>query len=346
MIGIQLWMEFAAAACIGFLIDAIVGDPQGLWHPVCGIGSLISRTEKNLRKRIPEPEEQELSPEALEAQKKALLLAGGALAVIVPGITVCITALILLLTQALHPLLCFAVMCVLDGWILAAKSLKTESMKVYHAIKSGDIKAARYAVSMIVGRDTENLTMEGITKAAVETVAENASDGVVAPLCYLFLLGPVGGFFYKAINTMDSMVGYKNEKYLYFGRAAAKLDDLANWIPARLTGLLFAAAAFLIPGMSGKHAFRIWRRDRRNHKSPNSAQSESACAGALGVQLAGDAWYFGELYHKPTIGDALRPVEPEDIKRANCLMYTTSILALLLLTAAVMLAGCLSGGVV
>lgn len=324
----QLWMEYAAAACIGFLIDFIVGDPQGLWHPVCGIGSLISRMEKKLRKNT-------------EDTPQNLLLAGAALAVTIPCMTVVITAVLLLAAGFLHPYLRFALMCVLDGWILAARSLKTESMKVYRRLKEKDLNGARYAVSMIVGRDTERLTAEGVTRAAVETVAENASDGVIAPLLFLLFFGPVGGFFYKAVNTMDSMVGYKNEKYLYFGRAAAKLDDLVNYIPARLTGLAFAAAACLIPGMSGKNAFKIWRRDRRNHKSPNSAQSESACAGALGVQLAGDAWYFGELYHKPAIGDALRPIEPEDIPRANRLMYVASVLTLVVCAAAVALICCM-----
>lgn len=327
----HLWMEFAAAACIGFLLDFIVGDPQGLWHPVCGIGTMISRIETFLRKWVPN-------------QPNALLFAGVALAVTVPSVTVVITALILLLAEGIHPLVGFGVMCLLDGWILAARSLKTESMKVYRELKKGDLAGARYAVSMIVGRDTEHLTMEGVTKAAVETVAENASDGVVAPLCFLFLFGPVGGFFYKAVNTMDSMVGYKNETYLYFGRAAAKFDDLVNWIPARLTGLFFALAACLLPGMRGAEAFRIWRRDRRNHKSPNSAQSESACAGALGVQLAGDAWYFGSLVKKPTIGDATRPVEPEDIPRANRLMYLASFLVLLMGTGLVALLTAMTGG--
>ena len=313
----QLWMEYAAAACIGFLIDFIVGDPQGLWHPVCGIGSLISRMEKQLRKNVADTPQN-------------LLLAGAALAVTIPCMTVVITAVLLLAAGFIHPYLRFVLMCVLDGWILAARSLKTESMKVYRRLKEKDLNGARYAVSMIVGRDTERLTAEGVTRAAVETVAENASDGVIAPLLFLLFFGPVGGFFYKAVNTMDSMVGYKNEKYLYFGRA-----------PARLTGLAFAAAACLIPGMSGKNAFKIWRRDRRNHKSPNSAQSESACAGALGVQLAGDAWYFGELYHKPTIGDALRPIEPEDIPRANRLMYVASVLTLVVCAAAVALICCM-----
>ena len=324
----QLWMEYAAAACIGFLIDCIVGDPQGLWHPVCGIGSLISRMEKKLRKNTADTPQN-------------LLLAGAALAVTIPCMTVVITAVLLLAAGFIHPSLRFVLMCVLDGWILAARSLKTESMKVYRRLKEKDLNGARYAVSMIVGRDTERLTAEGVTRAAVETVAENASDGVIAPLLFLLFFGPVGGFFYKAVNTMDSMVGYKNEKYLYFGRAAAKLDDLVNYIPARLTGLAFAAAACLIPGISGKNEFKIWRRDRRNHKSPNSAQSESACAGALGVQLAGDAWYFGELYHKPAIGDALRPIEPEDIPRANRLMYVASVLTLVVCAAAVALICCM-----
>lgn len=313
----QLWMEYAAAACIGFLIDFIVGDPQGLWHPVCGIGSLISRMEKKLRKNT-------------EDTPQNLLLAGAALAVTIPCMTVVITAVLLLAAGFIHPYLRFVLMCVLDGWILAARSLKTESMKVYRRLKEKNLNGARYAVSMIVGRDTERLTAEGVTRAAVETVAENASDGVIAPLLFLLFFGPVGGFFYKAVNTMDSMVGYKNEKYLYFGRAAAKLDDLVNYIPARLTGLAFAAAACLIPGMSGKNAFKIWRRDRRNHKSPNSAQSESACAGALGVQLAGPAYYFGEYYDKPTIGDPLREIEPRDVLRANRMMYAESLLALVL----------------
>ena len=324
----QLWMEYASAACIGFLIDFIVGDPQGLWHPVCGIGSLISRMEKKLRKNTADTPQN-------------LLLAGAALAVTIPCMTVVITAVLLLAAGFIHPYLRFVLICVLDGWILAARSLKTESMKVYRRLKEKDLNGARYAVSMIVGRDTERLTAEGVTRAAVETVAENASDGVIAPLLFLLFFGPVGGFFYKAVNTMDSMVGYKNEKYLYFGRAAAKLDDLVNYIPARLTGLAFTAAACLIPGMSGKNAFKIWRRDRRNHKSPNSAQSESACAGALGVQLAGDAWYFGELYHKPAIGDALRPIEPEDIPRANRLMYVASVLTLVVCAAAVALICCM-----
>ena len=200
-------------------------------------------------------------------------------------------------------------------------------MKVYAPLKEGDLPAARRAVAMIVGRDTERLTEEGVAKAAVETVAENTSDGIVAPLIFLALGGPALGFFYKAVNTMDSMVGYKNERYLYFGRTAARLDDVLNFLPSRISAWLMILAAAIL-GMEGKNAKRIYLRDRKNHASPNSAQTEAVMAGALRVQLAGDAWYFGELYKKPTIGDPFRAVEPEDIVRANRLMYLTSALAL------------------
>lgn len=201
-------------------------------------------------------------------------------------------------------------------------------MKVYDRLKNGTIEEARYAVSMIVGRDTSELTEEGVTKAAVETVAENSSDGVIAPMLYMALGGAPLMFLYKGINTMDSMLGYKNDRYLYFGRCAAKLDDLANYIPARISGWLMVAAAFLT-GMDGKNAAKIYKRDRRNHASPNSAQTEAAVAGALRVQLAGNAYYFGKLYEKPTIGDKLREVEPEDIRRANRLLYGASVLSVL-----------------
>ena len=196
---------------------------------------------------------------------------------------------------------------------------------------TGDtIENARLAVSRIVGRDTQSLSVEGVTKAAVETVAENFSDGVVAPMVYLLLGGAPLALCYKAINTMDSMVGYKNEKYLYFGRAAAKLDDAANYLPSRLSALLLIAASFFCRE-NGKNAWKIWRRDRRNHASPNSAQTEAVMAGALSVQLAGPAWYFGEYYDKPTIGDPLRPVEPGDILRANRMLYWGGFLSLILL---------------
>ena len=320
------WCQTGAVA-LGFLLDLIFGDPHWLYHPVQLIGSLISKLEKVLLKDT-------------DSDKKKFRN-GALLAVLVTVLTGAVTILILFICYRISMTAGFIVESVMCYQILAVKSLRVESMKVYTALKQDGLPAARTAVSMIVGRDTAQLDEHGIVRAAVETVAENTSDGVIAPLFYMFFFGAAGGFIYKAVNTMDSMVGYKNEKYLYFGRAAAKLDDLVNYIPARLTGLAFAAAACLIPGMSGKNAFKIWRRDRRNHKSPNSAQSESACAGALGVQLAGDAWYFGELYHKPTIGDALRPIEPEDIPRANRLMYVASVLTLVVCAVAVALICCM-----
>ena len=213
--------------------------------------------------------------------------------------------------------------------ILATKSLKVESDRVYIALKNKGLEAGRKAVSMIVGRDTQNLTEEGVTKAAVETVAENTSDGVIAPLFYMLIGGAVLGFTYKAINTMDSMVGYKNDKYQWFGTAAAKLDDVVNFIPARVSAVLMILAAYLT-GMDGKNAARIFRRDRFNHKSPNSAQTEAVMAGALDVQLAGDAWYFGKLHKKPTIGDPVREMELLDIRRSHKLLYGTAMLGLIL----------------
>lgn len=309
-------MEYIASALAGFCLDLLIGDPEGWWHPVRAIGRLIEILEVFLRKHFPKTKQGELA-------------AGVLLAAAVPAAAGAVSWGLLYVAGRLHPVLRLVLMSIMSWQILAAKSLKTESMKVCYALEKDDVESARYAVSMIVGRDTAVLTREGIIKAAVETVAENASDGVIAPLCFLLLAGPAGGFVYKAVNTMDSMVGYRSERYLWFGAAAARLDDLVNWIPARLTAILMIAAAYLLPGFDGKGAWRIWRRDRRCHKSPNSAQGESACAGALGVRLAGDAWYFGKLFHKPTIGDDRRPVEAEDIRRANRLMYAAVYLALL-----------------
>ena len=300
----------------GFVLDAVFGDPAWLPHPVVLMGKCISKLEKTLRARFPKTQQGEL-------------LAGAVLAFCLPVGTFLVTSAVCLLAAKISPWLGLAVQMFWCGQALAAKGLVQESRNVYGELVKPDLPAARKAVSRIVGRDTENLTAEGVTKAAVETVAENASDGVIAPLLYMLLGGAPLALTYKAVNTMDSMVGYKNETYLYFGRAAAKLDDVANYIPSRLAALLWAAAAALT-GNDAKGAWRIWRRDRRNHASPNSAQTESACAGALGVQLAGPAYYFGEYYPKPTIGDALRPIEPQDILRADRMMYAASILALVL----------------
>ena len=298
----------------GFVLDTLFGAPPWLPHPVVLMGKAISALEKRLRARLPQTPQGEL-------------LGGAVVAFTLPVGTFLLTSLVCLGAAKLSPWLGLAVQMFWCGQALAAKGLAQESTNVYRALIKPDLPAARKAVSRIVGRDTQNLTLEGVTKAAVETVAENASDGVIAPLLYMLLGGAPLALTYKAINTMDSMLGYKNEKYLYFGRAAAKLDDAANYLPSRLAGLLWCAAAALT-GNSPKGAWRIWRRDRRNHASPNSAQTESACAGALGVQLAGPAYYFGEYYAKPTIGDPLRPIEPEDIRRANRMMYAESVLAL------------------
>ena len=298
----------------GFVLDTLFGDPPWLPHPVVLMGKAISALEKRLRARMPQTPQGEL-------------LGGAVVAFTLPVGTFLLTSLVCLGAAKLSPWLGLAVQMFWCGQALAAKGLAQESTNVYRALIKPDLPAARKAVSRIVGRDTQNLTLEGVTKAAVETVAENASDGVIAPLLYMLLGGAPLALTYKAINTMDSMLGYKNEKYLYFGRAAAKLDDAANYLPSRLAGLLWCAAAALT-GNSPKGAWRIWRRDRRCHASPNSAQTESACAGALGVQLAGPAYYFGEYYAKPTIGDPLRPIEPEDIRRANRMMYAESVLAL------------------
>ena len=236
---------------------------------------------------------------------------------------------ILLLCYKINTVLGIAAESIMCYYLIAPCCLKRESMKVYAAAAENDTEKARQAVSMIVGRDTKPLDMNGIIRAAVETVAENTSDGVTAPLFYMAFGGAVGGAFYKAANTMDSMLGYKNEKYIDFGRFAARLDDILNFIPSRLTALIMILSAYIL-GYDGKNAYRIWKRDRRNHESPNSAQTESVCAGALDIRLAGDAYYFGELHRKPFIGDDIRPVEKEDIIRANRLMYLTSVIMLLL----------------
>ena len=298
----------------GFVLDALFGDPAWLPHPVVFMGKAIARLEGFLRPRLPKTPRGEV-------------LGGAIVAFCLPVGTLLFTGAVCRGAARLHPLLGLAVQMFWCAQALAARGLVQESTNVYKELIKPDLPAARRAVSRIVGRDTAALTAEGVTKAAVETVAENASDGVIAPLFYMLLGGAPLALTYKAINTMDSMLGYKNERYLYFGRVPAKLDDAANYLPSRLAALLWVAAAAFTHN-DAKGAWKIWRRDRRNHASPNSAQTESACAGALGVQLAGPAYYFGQYYPKLTIGDALRPIEPEDILRANRMMYVASSFAL------------------
>ncbi len=307
-------MEYHIAAFfLGFLLDLLLGDPYCFPHPVRLIGALITALEKRL---LGKPRQRD---------EKRELKGGTVLVAVVLVTTVIITSFVLAGAYGIHPYLGVLAETIMTYQILAVKCLKAESMKVYRSLKEEGLEAARKAVSMIVGRDTAALDEEGVAKAAIETVAENTSDGVIAPMLYTALGGPVFGFLYKAVNTMDSMIGYKNDKYFYFGRAAAKLDDAVNYIPARISAYLMILAAFSGGrSFSGKRAYKIYKRDNKNHASPNSAQTESVCAGALGIRLAGDASYFGKLVKKPYIGDALRKVEYEDIRRANRLMYVTA----------------------
>ena len=309
-------MYHLIALLIGFFIDLLLGDPHSIPHPVVWIGKLISATEKLVRR---------LFPKTVRGEN----IAGGVLWVIVVLVSTAVPALLLYAAYRLHPAVGLVLESIMCWQILATRSLRDESMKVYAALKKGVPEEYRRAVSMIVGRDTAELDDLAVTRAAVETVAENASDGVIAPMLFLALGGAPLGFFYKAVNTMDSMLGYIEMPYKNIGLVPAKMDDVLNYIPARLSALLMLAAGALL-GMDAKNGWRIWRRDRRNHASPNSAQTESVCAGLLGVRLAGDAYYHGELHKKPYIGDALREIEYEDIPRAGRLLYATAALSLVL----------------
>lgn len=308
-----------AALCAGFFLDLFLGDPAGWPHIVRGIGWMIAVLERAFY------------------PMRNKHLGGISLAVCVLFLCAAFPAAVLFILWRFSPWAYFAAEALLCWQLLAIKSLKDESRKVYDTLAKSNLSDARRAVSMIVGRDTVALDEAGVTRAAVETVAENASDGAVAPLLYLALGGAVLGMFYKAVNTMDSMIGYKNERYQDFGRFAAKLDDVMNFLPSRLSALLMILMAKPC-GLDAKSAYRIWRRDRRNHASPNAAQTEAVMAGALGVRLAGNAVYFGKLHEKPTIGDDLRPIEPNDILLSHRLLYAASVLIFLL---ALMVRGCL-----
>lgn len=310
-------MLTVAAVVAGFLLDALLGDPRRIPHPIVAMGNAIAWLEPRLRAAFPD------TPSGARRAGMVLVavLCAGSF-----GATWCLIAV----AGLVHPLLGFAVETWLCYQALAACELRRQSMRVVRELTREGLPAARRAVGMIVGRDTEALDERGVLKAAVETVAENTADGVVGPLVYLIVGGAPLGMLYKAVNTMDSMVGYKNERYLDFGRAAARIDDVLGFVPARLAALCMIAAA-PAAGLSAKGAWRIWRRDRFNHASPNSAQTESAMAGALGVELAGSAVYFGKLVEKPTVGDATRPIEREDVRRANRLMVLASALSLVVL---------------
>lgn len=320
-------MLHAIALVLGLIIDFMIGDPKWLYHPVCFIGNLIGFLERRIRALFPKSEKGEL--------------AGGLVLVLI----VCLICFFVpyIIISFLYSHLWWTGLLLETFWcyqLLAARSLKDESMKVYDALTEGSIEEARFAVSMIVGRDTESLDSEGVTKATVETVAESTSDGIIAPAFYMIIGGVPLMFLYKAINTMDSMLGYKNEKYLYFGRCAARLDDLANFIPARLAGCFMVLTSSVV-GFDMANAAKIFKRDRLRHASPNSAHTESAMAGALCIQLAGNAYYFGKLYEKPTIGDRIREICPEDIINANKLAYATAILGVYVFAAARLIIGLL-----
>lgn len=306
------------ALVMGYILDLIFGDPYWMPHPVRFIGNLISILEKVIRRFMPKT-------------KRGEYIGGIILTVMVVSISMVIPLVIILMAKSINTYLALTVETFMCYQILATKSLKVESMKVYDELAKNDLPSARKAVSMIVGRDTKDLTFSGVAKAAVETVAENTSDGIIAPMIFIAIGGAPMGFFYKAINTMDSMVGYKNEKYINFGRFAAKLDDVVNYLPARISAYQMILSSFFLR-YDYKNAFKIYKRDRYNHASPNSAQTESVCAGALDVQLAGNAYYFGKLYEKPTIGDDIREINYDDIKKANRLLYCTSFISIVIIS--------------
>jgi len=312
-------MRILYAALCGFALDLLLGDPAWLTpvHPVVLMGRAITALEKLLRALFPKTDRGEEAAGAL----MALLMSAG---------TFILCKLLVKLLNGLYPPLSFALEVIWCWQALAVRDLKVEAMRVQKALETEGLEAARKAVSRIVGRDTEALDEKGVARAAVETVAENFSDGVIAPLAYMLLGGAPLALVYKAINTMDSMVGYKNARYLHFGHVPAKLDDAANYLPSRLAALLLIAAARLT-GEDAASAWRIWRRDRRKHASPNSAQCEAAMAGALGLRLCGPASYFGVKHDKPWIGDRRREIVPGDISRACRLEYTGALLGLAVL---------------
>lgn len=300
---------------LGYTLDLLIGDPQGFPHPIRLIGRLIENVETVLRKKCKTSQDERR--------------AGMILWFVVVLTSFAVPFLMLWLAAKISFLLAWAIETVMCAFILATKSLKDESMIVHKYLEQNDISSARKYLSYIVGRDVENLNSSQIAKAAVETVAENTSDGVIAPMIYILIGGAPLGFLYKAINTLDSMVGYKNEKYINMGRFSALADDAANFLPARIAAYLMIAASYIL-NMDYESAYRIYRRDRYNHKSPNSAHTESVCAGALNIMLGGPNYYGGILVTKPTIGDDKRTVVNDDIRKANRLMYATSVLCLIL----------------
>lgn len=298
---------------IGYILDLIIGDPQNPIHPVRLIGSLCKNIEKLFRKLF----------------KNYLKVAGGLTWIFSVAIVFFINYIIVISSFNLNRVFGIIISGIIIYFSISTKALKVEGLKVVSYILKDDIEGARKQLSYIVGRDTKSLDEKAILRAVVETVAENMSDGVVAPIFYAGLFGAPGAMVYKAINTMDSMFGYKNDKYKDFGFFPAKLDDVFNYIPARLTGLLIVFVSLLL-NLDYKRSFKIYLRDRNNHSSPNSAHPEAAVAGALGLRLGGANYYFGKLVEKPTIGDELNEIEVSDVYKTNNVLYLVSFFSYLL----------------
>lgn len=323
-------MEYITiAVVIAFLLDLILGDPSWLPHPVVYIGKLITFFEKYYRKLFSRSGKNERNGKNEEEISERN--AGIAMTITVIFISVSLTIGVLALFYSLNYVLGFILETILCYQCFAARSLEKESMKVYKALKEEGIEEGRKQVSYIVGRDTSELDEKGVIKATVETIAENTSDGEIAPMFYMCIGGASTAIMYKAINTMDSMVGYKNAKYKNFGTCAAKLDDIVNYLPARISAVIMIFACRFNKEFNYENAKKIHKRDKKKHASPNSAQTESVCAGALGIELAGPAKYFGKKYDKERIGDSIRDIELEDIVRANKLMYDTSIYSIIIM---------------
>ncbi len=321
-------MKLIASMVLGFLLDLVLGDPHGLIHPVQIIGWFIDKLKRGMQHALYGCSFEEVKENNIPRKETGELVCGYILTLVIVLGTFFVVYAILYAAGKVHPWLQFGLETFFIYQILATKSLKTESMKVYDRLKAGDLEGARREISYLVGRDTQELDESEIAKADVETIAENTADGVVAPLFFIALGGAPLGLAYKAVNTLDSMVAYRNDELIHIGHASAKLDDICGFIPARLAAVTMMLAAAIL-GLDFKGAVRIFRRDRFNHLSPNSAQTEAVAAGALNIQLGGTHTYFGKVVEKPTIGDDIRPVEYNDIKKTNQLLYVSAVLTLL-----------------
>lgn len=298
---------------IGFILDIIIGDPNNPFHPVRGIGYMASKLENIFRTIL----------------KKNLKLAGFIVWIVTVGLTFIITFGIVKAAKNFNINFGIILEGILIYFCISSKGLVVEGYKVIKFLINDDLDGARKQLSFIVGRDTGSLSKEGIVKAVVETIAENMADGVIAPLFYAGIFGAPLAFAYKAVNTLDSMFGYKNNKYIDFGYFPAKLDDVFNYIPARITGILIVLTSCIL-GYDYKNSFKIYKRDRYNHTSPNSAHPEAAMAGALRVQLGGANYYFGKLVEKPTIGDKVKEIEINDVNKTVKVLYLSSFIGFLL----------------